>query len=323
MIPTFLCIGGQRCGTTWLHSVLDRLPNVHVCPSKETDFFYGNMVRQDVAAYERNFDPPSDRAPCAVRGELSPNYCMLKRPAIELIRKLYPHLRLVLVIREPVERTLSQAWLDLRYMNGQCRTAPLSLGEYLRHVERQRTKRRNDYARVIRDWRAVFGAEALHVELYDDLCADPAAFLRRVLRHVGADDCGPLPEPLLRQRVFESGKAHVPPMVRWYLAQDYSEAVRRLNDLLAGRVTKWLTAIDQTMAEAPLTWRMLRSVNKWVLSVPEKIAYAGYDSWRDLRLASRSREILLARPPVPRQPPPPAKVRNTGLHRDAATLPTR
>jgi hypothetical protein len=322
MVPTFLCIGGQRCGTTWLHSVLDRLPGVHVSQEKETDFFYANMLRQDVAAYERNFDPPVERGPCAVRGELSPNYCMLKRPVIELIRQLYPHLRLLIVIREPVERTLSQAWLDLRYMNGHNREQPLSLGEYLLHLERQRTKRRNDYARVITDWRAVFGAEALHVELYDDLCANPAAFLRRILRHVGADAGTTLPEPLMRRKIFESAKARVPPLIRWYLARDYREDVRRLNDLLEGRVTRWLTALDQTLAEAPLTWRAVRTINKWMLSVPEKIGYAGYDGWRDMRLAARSRAMLVARPPAPVKPTP-AAPRKSGLHRDAATLPAR
>jgi hypothetical protein len=322
MIPTFLCIGGQRCGTTWLHSVLDRLPGVHVCPSKETDFFNANILRQDVAAYERNFDPPIGRGPCAVRGELSPNYCMLKRPVIELIRQLYPDLRLLLVIREPVERTLSQAWLDVRYMNGHNRAQSLSLRDYLRHLERQRTKRRNDYARVIREWRAVFGAEALHIELYDDLCADPAAFLGRILRHVGAEDGPALPEALLRRKVFESPKVQAPSLVRWYLAHDYRDEVHRLNDLLGGRVTKWLASLDQTLAEAPLTWRVVRAVNKWVLSLPEKIAYAGYDGWRDLRLASRSRAVLQARRRQPVQATP-AKPRKTGLHRDSAPLTAR
>jgi hypothetical protein len=320
MIPTFLCIGGQRCGTTWLHGVLDRLPNVHVCKSKETDFFYANILRQDLAAYETNFDPPIGHEPCAVRGELSPNYCMLKRRSIELIRQLYPRLRLILIIRDPVERTLSQAWLDLRHMHAQPKTEPLSLGEYLRHVERQRTKRRNDYARVIRDWQTVFGAEALHVELYDDLCADPAAFLRRVLRHIGPDDTASLPQSVLRQKVFPSAPAPVPPLIRWYLAMDYREQVRQLNDLLGGRVTHWLTTMDRMLADAPLSWRVVRGLNRWVLSVPEKIAYAAYDGWRDLRLAARSREVLLARAAEPAKPMTPGETRKAGPHRDATPL---
>jgi hypothetical protein len=322
MIPTFVCIGGQRCATTWLHGVLDRLPNVHVCQSKETDFFYANILRQDLAVYERNFDPPIGQEPCAVRGELSPNYCMLKRRSIELIRQLYPRLRLILIIRNPVERTLSQAWLDLRHMNGQPYAEPLSLGDYLRHVERQRTKRRNDYARVICDWQAVFGAEALHIELFDELRADPTAFLRRVLRHLGTDDTVALPESLLRQKVFASTPVPAPPLIQWYLAMDYREQVRQLNDLLGGRVVHWLTTMDRMLADAPLSWRMLRGLNKGVFSLPEKIAYAAYDGWRDLRLAARSQEVLLARRAELAMAMTPCQPRKTGPHRDAAPLST-
>jgi hypothetical protein len=323
MIPTFLCIGGQRCGTTWLHSVLDHLPNVHVCKSKETDFFYANILRQDVGTYEANFDPPAGRWPCEVRGELSPNYCMLKRPSVELIRKLYPRLRLLLVIRDPVERALSQTWLDLRYMSGHIKQGPLALGEYLRHVERQRTRRRGDYARIIRTWREVFGPEALHIELYDDLCADPAGFVRRVLRHLGTDDTVALSPSLLQRKVFESARAQVPPLVRWYLAREYRQKVRQLNDLLAGRVAHWLTAIDESLAPAPMHWQVLRGLNKWVLSVPEKIAYAAYDGWRDQRLAHRNRQVLIRRPVEPANVTPPAGNRQTGLHKDTTPMSTR
>jgi hypothetical protein len=322
MNPTFLCIGGQRCGTTWLHKMLDALAHVHVCKSKETDYFYANILRQDLAEYERNFDPPPNQPACAVRGELSPNYCMLKRPSIELIHNLYPQLRVLLILRDPVQRTLSQTWLDLRYMNGKTRTELLSVGEYLRHFERQRTKRRNDYVRIIQDWRAVVGREQLQVELYDDLRDDPAAFLRRVLRFLGGDDRVALPADVLRVKVFESAKSVVPPMVRWYLAKEYREQMRQLNDLLEGRVTHWLRAMDKTLAEAPPSWQVVRSLNKFVLSVPEKIAYASYDARRDLRLSARGRQVLRQPPPQPATAAGPRKPLRTGLHRDATSVST-
>src|SRR5262249_22540694 len=116
MPPTFLCLGGQRCGTTWLYEALKRCPHVQVSADKEIDYFNRKILTEDLASYERNFAGGAG-AP-AVRGELSPNYCMLKRPGVELIRRLYPHLRLVLILRNPAERSASQAWLDLCHMRG-------------------------------------------------------------------------------------------------------------------------------------------------------------------------------------------------------------
>src|SRR5262245_31877176 len=133
MLPTFLCLGGQRCGTTWLHEALKRCPHVHVSADKETDYFNRKILADDLASYERQFDAP---AGVTVRGEVSPNYCTLKRPAIELIRRLYPRLRLVLILRNPADRSASQAWLDLCHMRGRPGRG-VAAWEYLLHAERQ------------------------------------------------------------------------------------------------------------------------------------------------------------------------------------------
>ena len=218
-------------------------------------------------------------AVAAVRGEVSPNYCMLKRAGIQLIHQLYPQLRLVLILRNPVERSLSQAWLDLCHMRKQPER-PLSTIEYLLHVERRRTRRRSDYVNIIRDWQSVFGTEALFIGLYDDLVDDPRGFLRDVLRHLGANDW-PLPNQLAGERVFASGLPQAPAFVRWYYAREYREQVAALNELLVGRVTHWLRDLDALVADQRPGWNWLRGVNKYALTIPEKMAYAVYDWWRD------------------------------------------
>lgn len=291
MPPTFLCLGGQRCGTTWLHEVLKLCPNLHVSSDKETDFFNRKIFTENLADYERHFETP-DRW-TAVRGEVSPNYCMLKRPGIELIHKLYPQLRLVLILRNPVERSLSQAWLDLCHMRNRPERRLGNL-DYLLHVERRRTRRRSDYAGIIRDWQSVFGAEALFIGLYDDLVEDPRGFLRDVLRHIGADDW-PLPNHLAHERVFASCQPPAPAFIRWYYAREYREQVVALNGLLAGRVAHWLRDLDALLADERPWWKLVRGVNKYGLSLPEKVAYAVYDWWRDGCYEERAAAILRQR----------------------------
>jgi len=38
LFPSSVCIGGQRCGSTWIHHVLDAHPQVSLSP-KESSFF--------------------------------------------------------------------------------------------------------------------------------------------------------------------------------------------------------------------------------------------------------------------------------------------
>jgi Sulfotransferase family len=293
MPPTFLCLGGQRCGTTWLYEALKICPFVQVSVHKETDFFNRKIFFENLADYERYFDDAKSKPAATAWGEVSPNYCMLKRPGIELIHKLYPQLRLVLILRNPVERSLSQAWLDLCFMRHQPERR-ISTFEYLLHVERQRTQRRNDYVRILQDWQAVFGAEALHIGLYDDLVADPRGFFRTVLRHLRVDDW-PLPEQLVNQRVFASGLPQPSAFIRWYYARTYRPQVVELNERLQGRVTAWLAQTDALLADERPWWNWLRGVNKYALSVPEKLAYGAYDWWRDQRYQARANAILRQR----------------------------
>lgn len=39
MFPNFLCIGGQRSGTTWLHANLNKHPEIWLPPVKEILYF--------------------------------------------------------------------------------------------------------------------------------------------------------------------------------------------------------------------------------------------------------------------------------------------
>jgi LPS sulfotransferase NodH len=293
MSPTFLCLGGQRCGTTWLYEALKTCPHVHVSSDKETDYFNRKIFSDNLASYEKYFDSPRNGVEVAVRGEVSPNYCMLKRAGIELIHKLYPNMRLVLILRNPVERSISQAWLDFCHM----RNRPdyrIGAFTYMLHAERQRTRRRSDYVSIIRDWRAVFGAEALHIALYDDLVADPRRFFSDVLRHIQADDW-PLADSLVQERVFASQLPEAPAFVRWYHARQYREQVVQLNELLGGRVTAWLSDLNALLAQERPWWNILRGVNKYLLTVPEKLTYAAYDAWRDYRYHDRVAAILRER----------------------------
>ena len=45
MLPSFIGIGAQRCGTTWLYESLAAHPEVYVSRPKELYFFTKNYMR--------------------------------------------------------------------------------------------------------------------------------------------------------------------------------------------------------------------------------------------------------------------------------------
>lgn len=125
-LPDFLVIGAPKAGTTALHMALDRHPSLFLSPVKEPKFFLtdgpppargggpgdAQTYREHVwrrEEYEALFD---GAPPGSLRGESTPFY-LYGGLAHRRIRRLIPGARLIVVLRDPVERAHSN-WAHLR-----------------------------------------------------------------------------------------------------------------------------------------------------------------------------------------------------------------
>jgi hypothetical protein len=101
----FIVIGAQKAGTTALFDHLGDEPDVALSTVKETHFFDDETVdwaAPDYGAYHRNFPAADGR----LRGEATPIYVYWPQ-SLERICAYNPAARLVLMLRDPVERAWS------------------------------------------------------------------------------------------------------------------------------------------------------------------------------------------------------------------------
>ena len=107
-LPTFIIIGAQKSATRWLRQNLGRHPDIFV-PARELKYF-NHPKRVDVlgtAWYRAQFDRWAGEA---ITGEATPGYMMLgHRPAVvaERIQATVPEVRLIALLRNPVDRAYS------------------------------------------------------------------------------------------------------------------------------------------------------------------------------------------------------------------------
>lgn len=112
--PGFIIIGAQKGGTTFLFNYLARHPNLRPALEKEVRFF-----NQDVSFgrgqewYHRFFPPLAAMRPGDVAFEASPNY-LFSATAPGRIASYEPRMKLVAILRDPVERAYS-AWNMYRH----------------------------------------------------------------------------------------------------------------------------------------------------------------------------------------------------------------
>lgn len=285
----------MRCGSTWLHDQLSRHPGIHMSDPKQLEYFDRWILSRDLRWYASFFEPPPGEAPRPVRGEVTPFYARLKRASVERIHALMPNLRIVLTIRNPIDRVWSHALYDFGVYRKRD-VGQLPLWRFPLHFERERTRRYTDYAQVIDTWAGVFGEEAVHVALFDDFEADPGAFLAGVFEHVGVDSAWRPPADQLRKRILAEGAAHqqrdMPDFLRWYLARQWLGPVRTLDARLGGRVSHWVRELETLSAEPHAAWPAVRFASRFGAALPERLAFWAYDRLNDARLARRWRTVL-------------------------------
>lgn len=102
--PDFVGVGVQKAGTSWWHTLVAAHPRVEATTSvKEAHFFAPFWQRpfttSDVAAYHRLFA----RTPGSMAGEWTPRY-MYDFWVPPLLREAAPDARLLVLLRDPVER---------------------------------------------------------------------------------------------------------------------------------------------------------------------------------------------------------------------------
>ena len=146
---------------------------------KQLQFFDLKMLKHDGAWYSSFFAPPEGEQPKDVRGEVTPFYCRLETRHVENIGRFLPECKILLTIRNPVERIWSNAKLDFAHFKGR-QLENISVGTFIRYAQRARTRRYTDYETIIDRWSGGFGSDAVHVEVFDDIQQAPGALLQRL-----------------------------------------------------------------------------------------------------------------------------------------------
>jgi hypothetical protein len=120
VLPDFVIVGAQKAGTTSLYAYLAALPDVLPAASKEVHFFDTCTWSAGPTAYRANFPFKAHlwlasrlRRRRVITGEATPYY--LYHPVVaERLAATAPHAKIVILLRDPVERTLSHYWHEVR-----------------------------------------------------------------------------------------------------------------------------------------------------------------------------------------------------------------
>ncbi len=177
MTVDFIGIGAQKTGTSWVYTCLYEHPEICI-PIKEIHFFSRSRFEKGITWYERHF---AKCHPDKKKGEFSTSY-MYSESAPKRIKSFYPDVKLIAILRNPVERAYSQYRNAIK--SGEIdRTA--SFDEYA--SKEKSVLEQGKYAEQLDRYRAYFDEEQILLLVYEDSRISPELFIRRIYQFLDVD----------------------------------------------------------------------------------------------------------------------------------------
>lgn len=295
--PSFLGIGAQKAGTTWLHRMLSMHDDVWLPHVKELHYFdrkfpigavgavaasttgprrylFGHLrTRMQKLSIARLTDRLSFRrwqdlswelrymfgdwtdewyaslfagAGRRVPGEITPAYSCLGETAIRHVHGLIPDAKIILLLRNPIDRAWSHAKMDFESTGTMNRTDE----EYFAHFNGAASRQRGDYAGMMTRWLSVFPKEQLIVGFYDEIAEAPRELMIRICTLLGVSTADRSMPPVIVSRVNASTRASLPPNLHEHLARLYMDSIEELARQFPSYPARWLEECHQALGRS-------------------------------------------------------------------------
>ena len=246
--PDFFIAGPQRTGTTWLHANMRLHPEIFLSQPKELYFFsrlksgHPKFRSADLDGYLRFFrERPATwiyrQTLCMlrhrqlyrpkIRGEATATYAALDRDVIAEIARLNGALKIVMTVRDPVDRAWSHAKKDL-VRNLRRSLRDVRDEEFEAFFRQPYQLRCAQYAVNLENWAEFFPRENIFIGRFDDIVRRPEELLLDVLRFLGVSDDRRYVPGSIREAVNSTPESEVPQHHR-----------RLLEELLGDEIRAW------------------------------------------------------------------------------------
>lgn len=260
--PDFLCVGYQKSGTSWLHVQLSTHPELDLPFVKETHylttqshdrkikwltsqiFFKGMANNPHLIKWLLKWYllPASDNWYISlfdqkkICGEIAPTYVQLNP---KKVKELFPNLKIIFLLREPVSRSWSKIKMDVRNRNEFS-----SLSEQVIIKEWEKIKREEiSYIDSYKQWSFYF--DQILVRFYDEISISPKQLYEDVLNFLGCKTID-WPSPELKKRINPGLSKTIPePLKRQMIAHYKPEIIELANMLDSPFPKRWLESYEE------------------------------------------------------------------------------
>ena len=179
-----------------------------------------------------------------LKGEITPSYSVLNISDIQQIKKLVPNLKIILILRNPIDRAWSQVRFD--YMKNRIDSVQ-ELEKIKAKIEHPAQSLRSDYVRIIDNWSSCFNHTQLFIGFFDDIISNPKKLVIDISQFLQLDTSKFEYANELTSPKNTSIKQEMPDEIEYYLAQKYYSTIEALVDRVGGYAPVWLQRAEHIL----------------------------------------------------------------------------
>jgi hypothetical protein len=192
--PNFFIVGAQKAGTTSLYFYLKEIPQVYMSPVKELFYFAPHAVQTSVVDVIRDKKEylklfKNARGYVAV-GEATPIY-LWDPDAPKLIHQTVPHARIIIILRDPIERAYSNYLMKMKYSGMKSSFYDELIRDYKSQEKlfgrSQLYVEFGMYYKQVKRYFDIFGREQVKVIMFEEFVQHPEQSVNEVLAFLGVN----------------------------------------------------------------------------------------------------------------------------------------
>lgn len=209
-VVDFLVVGAMKSGTTSLHKYLSSHEQLFLPKKKELNYFaIDEEFEKGLSYYQNNFPTTTTR----MCGEVSPRY-MMSEKAPERIRQEIGDVKIIMIVRNPIERAFSHFRMMQR-RNEEIRTWP----EWVLQVSDGRENRNTSdyikfglYGQILHRYLQYFDYSSVHILFTDELEREPKEAMKNIAKFLEIEN--KFSDAIIGKKYHSSGNYRFPSLTK-------------------------------------------------------------------------------------------------------------
>ena len=249
VLPNFLVIGAQKTGTKWLYYNLNSHPDIFVANGAglECNYFNtNNNIIGNLNRYSRLFNDIKNKK---IKGDISPGYSIIDKKKIALIRQLIPDVKIIITLRNPKERAISAARMEIKgltYAGKQRKillTEESSKEDIINYCCSSEGFKYGNYPAQLENWLSIIPSNQIIILSYELLVNNPQEYLAKIFNFLDVNIY--YDYNLIRKRIHVTEKYILPLEVYKKLDEAYHNVIKDLSTMVNFDIKHWLKPIKR------------------------------------------------------------------------------